>query len=307
MLPTAVIEELRPRGFAIAYRMLGSVGEAEDVVQEALLRLHDAEQRGEEISSPRAWLATVVTRLAIDELRSARSRRESYFGEWLPEPLITDALHPLEPGPAEEAETADSLSLAFLVVLETLSPEQRAVFLLRDVFDYEYGEIAEIIGKSPDNVRQLASRARRHVEERKPRFDPSPERREALAERFLAAVRDGELEGLEELLAEDVSLHGDGGGNVPALKRAIFGKERVMRTLRAWARQIGRFEELSVQTAEINGQPGALYLDGEGRILGAVEVEVAEGKIQTVRSVVNPEKIAHLGEIGDVWALFRNR
>jgi RNA polymerase sigma factor (sigma-70 family) len=173
----ATYEELRPRAFAIAYRMLGSVGEAEDVVQEALLRLHRAERDGERIESPRAYLSTVVTRLAIDQLRSARARREAYVGEWLPEPLLADP----EADPARQAEMADSLSLAFLVLLESLSPEQRAVFLLREVFDYPYDRIAEIVGKSETNVRQLALRARRHVDERRVRFDASREQREQLA------------------------------------------------------------------------------------------------------------------------------
>src|SRR6187551_370651 len=166
-------EELRPQAFAIAYRMLGSVSEAEDVVQEAFLRLHGAVQSGERIESPRAYLATVVTRLGIDQLRSARARRETYVGEWLPEPLVTS----VEEDPARHAEMADSLSLAFLVLLESLSPEQRAVFLLREVFDYPYDEIARIVGKSEDNVRQLAVRARRHVDERRSRFDASREER----------------------------------------------------------------------------------------------------------------------------------
>jgi RNA polymerase sigma factor (sigma-70 family) len=178
-------EELRPRAFAIAYRMLGSVSEAEDVVQEAYLRLHRAEREGERIESPRAYLSTVVTRLAIDQLRSARARRETYVGEWLPEPLLADP----EADPARQAEVADTLSLAFLVLLESLSPEQRAVFLLREVFDYPYDRIAEIVGKSEANVRQLAVRARRHVEEGRTRFDASREQREQLADRFFAAAQ----------------------------------------------------------------------------------------------------------------------
>ena len=228
----AGFEELRPRAFAIAYRMLGSVSEAEDVVQEAYLRLHRAEQEGERIESPRAYLSTVVTRLAIDQLRSARARRETYVGEWLPEPLLADP----EADPARQAEVADSLSLAFLVLLESLSPEQRAVFLLREVFDYPYERIAEIVGKSEANVRQLAVRARRHVEERRTRFDASREQREQLADRFFAAAQEGDLPALEALLAEDVELHGDGGGKVPALARALFGRSRVARTLRNWLR-----------------------------------------------------------------------
>src|SRR5262249_3302718 len=191
-----LLEELRPVAFAIAYRMLGSVSEAEDVVQEALLRVHQALQAGEQIASPPAFVATVTTRLAINELRSARARREQYVGAWLPEPIITDSAD----DPAQRAEMADSLSLAMLVLLESLSPEQRAVLLLHDVFDYDHAQIAEIIGKSQDNVRQLATRARRHVEQRRPRFRTTREQRDELARRFFRAVEQGDLSGLEALL-----------------------------------------------------------------------------------------------------------
>src|ERR671910_3483460 len=228
---TETYESLRPLAFAIAYRMLGSVTEAEDVVQEGLLRLH----RAEDVQHPRAFVATVVTRLAIDELRSARARRESYVGEWLPEPVAAP-----EEEPAAQAEQADSLSLAFLVLPESLTPEQRAAFLLHDVFDYGYGEVAGIVGKSEANARQLAARARRHVEEQKPRFDASREQRARLAHRFFAAAQEGDVAALEELLAEDVVLHGDGGGKVPALARALFGRSRVARTLGAWFRQAAK-------------------------------------------------------------------
>ena len=182
-----LLDELRPRSFAIAYRMLGSVAEAEDIVQEALLRVHRALERGEQIDSPRAYAATVTTRLAIDELRSARSRRERYVGEWLPEPILTDA----RDDPARQAEMADSLSLAMLVLLESLSPERRAVVLLRGVFDYGYDEIARIVGRSEDNVLQLAERARAHLEQRRPRLQTSREQREELSRRFVPPVEDG--------------------------------------------------------------------------------------------------------------------
>src|SRR5919202_1713912 len=201
-----LLRELRPASFALAYRMLGSVSEAEDVVQEALLRVHQALEAGERIESPRAFVATVTTRLAIDALRSARARRERYVGEWLPEPIVTDG----GDDPAQQAEMADSLSMAMLVLLESLSPGQRAVLLLHDVFDYRYDEIARIVGKREDNVRQLAARARRHVEERRPRFQSSREQRDELARRFFAAAREGELGALEALLADDVVLTGDG-------------------------------------------------------------------------------------------------
>ena len=220
-----LLDELRPGAFAIAYRMLGSVSEAEDVTQEALLRVHHALEVGEQIASPRAFVATVATRLAISDLRSARTRREQYVGQWLPEPIVTDGQN----DPARRAETADALSLAMLVVLESLSPEQRAVLLLHDVFDYGYPEIAAIIGKSEDNARQLATRARRHVQERRPRFQTTREQRDELTRRFFAAAEHGDLAGLEALLAHDVELTGDGGGKVPALARALRGRSRVAR------------------------------------------------------------------------------
>jgi RNA polymerase sigma-70 factor (TIGR02957 family) len=298
---TEAFEELRPPAFAIAYRMLGSVSEAEDVVQEAFLRLHRAEQEGERIESPRAYLSTVVTRLAIDQLRSARVRRETYVGEWLPEPLLTDP----DDDPARHAEVADSLSLAFLVLLESLSPEQRAVFLLREVFDYPYDRIAEIVDKNEANVRQLAVRARRHVDERRVRFEASREQREQLADRFFSAVEEGDLEGLEALLSEDVELHGDGGGKVPALARALFGRSRVARTLRAWTRAGSRLTRITLRRVDVNGQPGALLLDDEGRVFGVMTVDVADGQVHGVRSVVNPDKLGHLGEVADVNALLR--
>jgi RNA polymerase sigma-70 factor (ECF subfamily) len=296
-----LFEELRPRAFAIAYRMLGSVSEAEDVVQEAYLRLHRAEREGERIESPRAYLSTVVTRLAIDQLRSARARRETYVGEWLPEPVLADP----EADPARQAEVADTLSLAFLVLLESLSPEQRAVFLLREVFDYPYDRIAEIVGKSEANVRQLAVRARRHVEEGRTRFDASREQREQLADRFFAAAQEGDLPSLEALLAEDVELHGDGGGKVPALARALSGRSRVARTLRNWVRAGARMVGVEMRRVDVNGQPGAMLLDGEGRVFGVMALDIAEGQVQGIRSIVNPDKLGHLGEVANMTALLR--
>jgi RNA polymerase sigma-70 factor (TIGR02957 family) len=301
MVEAEPFEELRPGAFAIAYRMLGSVSEAEDVVQEGLLRLHRAQRQGERIESPRAYLSTVVTRLAIDTLRSARMRRESYVGEWLPEPLVTSD----EDDPARQAELADSLSLAFLVLLESLSPEQRAVFLLREVFDYPYDEIAGIVGKSEANARQLAARARRHVEERRPRFEASREQREQLAERFFAAVQKGELEALEALLAEDVVLHGDGGGKVPAIARPLHGSRRVARTLSTWAKQGERFGGVSMHPVEVNGQPGAMLVDSEDKLIGVMALDIAGDRIQGVSSVVNPEKLRHLGPVSDLGARMR--
>jgi len=295
------LDELRSASFAIAYRMLGSVAEAEDVVQEALLRVHSSLEAGARIDSPRAFVATVTTRLAIDELRSARSRREQYVGDWLPEPILTDG----EDDPARHAEMADSLSLAMLVLLESLSPEQRAVVLLRDVFDYSYGEIARIVGKSEDNVRQLASRARGHLEQRRPRFQTSREQRDELARRFFAAVQDGDLAGLEALLAHDVTLTGDGGGKAPALARPLHGRNRVARALMNWSRLAARIPGVSFRPAEVNGTPGGLLLDGDARVVGVWALDISGGEIVGMHSVVNPDKLGHLGPVGDAGALLR--
>jgi RNA polymerase sigma-70 factor (TIGR02957 family) len=296
-----MLDELRPVAFAIAYRMLGSVGEAEDVVQEALLRVHQALQAGEQIESPRAFVATVTTRLAINELRSARVRRERYVGEWLPEPIITDG----QDDPARHAETADSLSLAALVLLESLSPEQRAVLLLHDVFDYGYGEIARIVGKSEDGVRQLAARARRHVQQRRPRFQTTREQRGELARRFFAAAERGDLGGLEALLAHDVALTGDGGGKVPALARSLRGRARVARTLIDWGRLGARLPGMSMRPVEVNGGPGALDLDAQRRLIAVVALDIADGQIAGISAIVNPDKLAHLGPVGDFTSLVR--
>ncbi len=297
-----LLDELRPVAFGIAYRMLGSVSEAEDVVQEALLRVHRSLEAGEQIASPRAFVATVTTRLAINELRSARARRELYVGEWLPEPIITDGID----DPARHADTADSLSVALLVLLESLSPEQRAVLLLHDVFDYRYHEIAEIVGKSEDNVRQLGTRARRRVEQGRPRFQTTREQQHELAQRFFAAAEQGDLAGLEALLAHDVELTGDGGGKVPAVARTVRGRSRVASMLIKWARLVNRLPEVTVRPVEVNGGPGALYLDGEERVLGVMAVDSAGDQITEINAIVNPDKLTHLGPIADYRALLRS-
>jgi RNA polymerase sigma-70 factor (TIGR02957 family) len=297
-----LLDELRPVSFAIAYRMLGSVSEAEDVVQEALLRVHRALEAGEQIASPRAFVATVTTRLAINELGSARARREHYVGEWLPEPILTDG----HDDPARHAEMADSLSLAMLVLLESLSPEERAVLLLHDVFDYDHAQIAEIIGKSQDNVRQLATRARHHVEQRRPRFQTTREQRDELARRFFQAAEQGDLSGLEALLAHDVELTGDGGGKVPALARTLRGRSRVARTLIDWFRLGARVPGVSIRPVEVNGGPGALYLDAQQRLIAVMALEISGGQITSISGIVNPDKLAHLGPVGDFASLLRS-
>jgi RNA polymerase sigma-70 factor (ECF subfamily) len=276
------VEELRPLMLSIAYRMVGSFSEAEDLVQEAFLRLH---QEGG-VDSPKAWLSTVVTRLAIDHLRSARVRREEYPGTWLPEPVLAD------PAP-DAAVRAESLSLAVLVLLESLTPVERAVFVLREAFDYGYDEIAAIVGKSEDNCRQLATRARRHVEERKPRFEPSREQRDELVRRFVAALQEGETEPLVELLAADVEFYGDGGGKAPAVGRPVVGAEAVFRMLDGF-RRVGVRRGVTIQAVEFNGETGLAGYE-DGRLVAAWAFEISGGAVQAIRGVVNPDKLRHLG------------
>ncbi len=289
---------LRPLMTAIAYRMLGSVSEAEDVVQEAFLRFHRSAPA--EVASPRAYLTKVTTRLAIDELRSARARREQYVGQWLPEPVLADP----GAGVDEHAELAESLSMAFLVVMETLSPIERAVFLLHEVFGYAHAEIAAIVDKSEANCRQIASRARRHVDARRPRFASSPRKREELARRFLAAAEAGDVEALVELLAADAALHGDGGGKAPAVARPIRGREQVARVVTGLTRQARRMG-LRQRPTTVNGQPGAVYLDADGRLINVIALDVADDAVHAVRSIVNPDKLRHLAPLGDINALTR--
>jgi len=283
--------ELRPLLFSIAYRMLGSAAEAEDVVQESFLRLHRVAD--DEIRNPKAYLTTVATRLSIDRLRSARAQRERYVGTWLPEPIVVD--EDLEAvTEAHAADAADSLSLAFLVLLESLNPVERAVFLLREVFGYGYPEIARVVGKREDNVRQIAARARRHVDERRPRFEASREERDRLAERFFAAAAASDSEALAELLAPDVTFYGDGGGKVRgAIPRPVFGRDRVTRLLLGFARSRDELE-LSMRLAHVNGQPGAVFFNPDGSPYSVISLDVAGGAITAVRSVVNPDKLRHI-------------
>lgn len=276
-------EELRPYLFSIAYRMLGSVAEAEDVVQDAFLRYAEAEA---EADSPKAYLATVTTRLAIDRLRSARARREVYPGEWLPEPLVDDEA-------VRHAETADSLSLAFLHLLEKLSPVERAVFLLREVFDYPYEEVGRIVGKSPENCRQILTRAHRHIEEGRRRFDVSREEREEVARRFLAAWEEGDTQGLVGLLAADATVYGDGGGKAPSVPKPLVGAERVAKALIGWGRQAWA-QGLVHRPARVNGEPGLVFYGPDGRAVWVAALEIADGVVVAVRSILNPDKVAHV-------------
>lgn len=278
-------EELRPLAFSIAYRMIGSVSEAEDLAQEAMVRLHGADAQ-----SPKAFLSTVVTRLSIDHLRSARVRRETYIGPWLPEPLLTDP----EPGPQERAEMADSLSQAFLVLLEQLSPVERAVFLLREVFGYEYEEIAKVVDRSQDNCRQLLVRAKRHVEEGRPRFEADRAKRADLAERFLRAAAAGDMEGLIALLAADAVAYGDGGGKVVAARKPVYGPAKVARFITGIMALGQRQGGYGTRPAWVNHQPGFVITAPDGGVDGVWAFDVAGGRIQAIRMVRNPDKLGHL-------------
>lgn len=277
-------EELRPYLFAIAYRMLGSVADAEDVVQDAFLRYHEADVEAE---SPKAYLATVTTRLAIDELRSARARREVYPGEWLPEPIVGDE-------EVRHAETADSLSLTFLHLLEKLSPIERAVFLLREVFDYPYDEVARIVDKSPANSRQILARARSHIEEGRKRFDVSREERDEVAGRFLDAWENGDTDALVAVLAPDATLYGDGGGKAPAIAAPLVGAMRVAKALIGWGPRFLAERGYTHRRDTINGEPGVVFYDSDGRVAGVEVLEVADGVVVAIRTVANPDKLTHL-------------
>jgi RNA polymerase sigma-70 factor (ECF subfamily) len=305
---TAAYERLRPLLFSIAYRMLGSVTEAEDIVQEAFLRYHRVLADQGEPDSPKAYLSAVVTRLSIDQLRSARARREAYVGEWLPEPLLTGPEPLSQPvaDPAAHAEQADSLSMAFLLLLERLTPLERAVFLLHDVFSYGYDETAGIVGRSAATCRQLARRARQHIEAERPRFDVAARERDDLADRFFAAVGDGDMDGLLGLLAADVEVHGDSGGIPPSWRRPIVGREHAGRLLAALGNQL-RHAHGSIRRAEVNGQPGALALGPDGSLIAVLAIDICGGQIQAVRSVISRAKLGHLGPLADLGTLQQQR
>ncbi|MEV5613645.1 RNA polymerase sigma-70 factor [Streptomyces sp. NPDC052225] len=290
-------EELRPLLFSIAYRILGSVSEAEDAVQESWLRF---EASATVPRSVKAFLSATVTRISIDVLRSARVRREQYVGTWFPEPLLAD---PYE-DPARAAELADSVSMAALLLLERLSPLERAVFVLREVFDFGFPEVAEAVGRSEAACRQLAARARKHMADGRPRFEADRSEREELATQFFDALRDGNVLGLQELLAADVSMVGDGGGKAPQLARAIIGADKVARLLASAFPGMAR-ADVSFEQHEVNGQPGAIFRDRDGKVINAMTLDIVEGRVQAIRSVINPDKLGHVGPVADAWAVHR--
>ncbi|WP_310723524.1 RNA polymerase sigma-70 factor [Streptomyces sp. N2A] len=290
-------EELRPLLFSIAYRILGSVGEAEDAVQEAWLRFDGSATRP---TSTKAFLSATVTRISIDVLRSARVRREEYVGPWFPEPLLSDPYQ----DPVRSVELADSVSMAALLLLERLSPLERAVFVLREVFGFGFDEVAAAVGRSEAACRQLLVRARQHMESGRPRFEAARQERDELASRFLDALREGDVAGLQDLLAADVSLVGDGGGKAPQLARAVMGAESVARLLASVFPWMARID-VTFEPHEINGQPGAIFRDRDGKVLNTMALDVLDGQIQTIRSVLNPDKLGHLGLVADAWAIDR--
>jgi len=290
-------ERLRPLLFSIGYRILGSVTEAEDAVQETWLRYAASPVPP---ASAKAFLSAAVTRVSIDVLRSARVRREEYVGQWLPEPLLTD---PYE-DPERSAELADSVSMAALLLLERLTPLERAVFVLREVFGFGFPEIASAVGRSEAACRQLAVRARRHVDAGRPRFEADRREREKLAARFFGALREGDVDGLQELLAADVQLVGDGGGKAPSLARSIIGAEKVARVLASVFPWLVRID-VTMEPHEVNAQPGAVFRDRDTKVLFTLTLDVLDGQIQTIRSVSNPDKLGHVGPVADAWAVAR--
>jgi RNA polymerase sigma-70 factor (ECF subfamily) len=309
--------EYRSLLFSIAYGMTGSVGDSEDIVQDTLVAFTRAVQAGTAIENPKAYLTTAVTRAGINYLRSARVRRETYVGEWLPEPVVVPAVGSGtgvggDAGPAEHAELADSLSMAFLLLLETLSPVERAVFMLREVFGYDYPAVARITGKSEVNCRQIFGRGRRRITAARaadgvdPDFGrgpgPAPAQRAEgaeLARRFFEAAAGGDLDALLALLAPDVVFHGDGGGKAQAAGKPIVGETQVARFLTGLFRR-GQVAGASLRLAWVNGQPGAVVHDADERVVSVVALEIGDGVVQTIRGVVNPDKLAHLGPVSDL-------
>jgi RNA polymerase sigma-70 factor (ECF subfamily) len=297
MTRTEEFEELRPLLFAIAYRILGSVAEAKDAVQETWLRY---EASPTQPTSTKAFLSAVVARISIDVLRSARVRRETYVGHWFPEPLLTD---PYE-DPERSAELADSVSMAALLLLERLTPLERAVFVLREVFGFGFPEVAVAVGRSEAACRQLAARARRHMDAGRPRFEADRREREELAARFFDALRDGDLDELRELLAADVQLVADGGGKAPAFARSVIGADNVARVLALNFPVLVKIDA-KLEPRELNGHPGAILRDRDGKVLGTLTLDVLGGRIQTIRAVANPDKLGHMGPVADAWAIAR--
>ncbi|HET6168022.1 MAG TPA: RNA polymerase sigma-70 factor [Marmoricola sp.] len=291
----ATFEQLRPMLFSIAYRLLGSVAEAEDAVQETWLRWEAARTTP---ASDRAYLSAVVTRISINVLKSARVRREEYVGPWLPEPLLDD---PFE-DPERSAELADSVSMASLLLLERLTPLERAVFVLREVFGFDHSEVASAVGRSEVACRQLLVRARRHMDAGRPRFEAERAERDELAERFFAAVRHGDVGTLRDLLTADVRLVGDSGGKGPQFADEIFGAANVGRIL---ATLVPDFIAIGgrLETRPVNGQPGALLRDAGGRVVNTMALDILDGQVQTIRSVINPDKLGHVGPVADAWAV----
>jgi RNA polymerase sigma-70 factor (TIGR02957 family) len=273
--------------FSMAYRMLGTVADAEDAVQDAWLRWSAAPR--DDVKEPRSYLARTVTNIALNRLRAAQARREAYVGPWLPEPLLTRT----DPDIAERAELTESVSVAMLVVLESLTPEERAVFVLREVFDFAHAEIAASLGRSEAAVRQIAHRAREHVQARRPRFEVDPGRQRVVTARFLAAAVGGDIDGLLAVLAPDVTLTTDGGGKAKAALRPITGATKVAKVLAAYAgRPYQGFapSEMTIELAEINDGPGGLVLAG-GRVIAAGTLAVVGGRVAAVHVVTNPEKL----------------
>jgi len=290
-------EELRPLLFSIAYRLLGSVSEAEDAVQDTWLRYEATPTRP---ASTKAFLSAVVTRISIDVLRSARVRREEYVGPWFPEPLLAD---PYE-DPERSAELADSVSMAALLLLERLSPLERAVFVLREVFGFGFPEVAAAVGRSEAACRQLAVRARRHMQDGRPRFEADRHERDLLAGRFFDAFKEGKVDALRELLAADVQLVGDGGGKAPALVGGVFGTGNVSRLLLAFITQMDAIGAV-LEPRDLNGEPGAIFRARDGKVIGSLALEILDGQVQAIRAVVNPDKLGHVGPVADAWALRR--